>query len=158
MKSDYIYLNSKTFEIEENNKVIPVDEQLAKTISILNQKGYYVERFNRAKITKPFIISSLIHGLKEQQLLDINDKTKDKIKKIIKNSDYESTLIIFKENYTFNNLPHGYKLIGKDLIYNLTALKDGNDIETKELIELDDEHEESIKSLENWANNLPKIN
>ena len=56
MKSDYICLNGKTFDIEEINDVIPVDEQLANTISILNKKGYYTEMCSRARITKPFLM------------------------------------------------------------------------------------------------------
>ena len=81
MKSSYVCLNSKTFEIEENNIIIPVDRQLAKAISTLNQKGYYVEMFNKATIATPFSIGSIIYELTEQQLLNINDSTKNKIKK-----------------------------------------------------------------------------
>ena len=39
----------------------------------------------------------------------------------------------------------------------LDILKDNDDIEIKKLIELDKEHQESIKNLENWANDLPSI-
>ena len=135
MKSDYTCLNSKTFDIDEREDIIPVDKQLAKTISILNKKGYYTEMFNRARISKPFLIGAIIHDLVEEELLEINDDTKDKVKNIIKQSDYESTLIIFKEEYKFNNLPKGYKLIGKELSYNLSTLKDSEDIEIKTLLE-----------------------
>lgn len=157
MKSNYICLNSKTFEIEERNDFIPVDEQLAKTISILNQKGYYIEMFSRAKISNPFMIGVIIHDLLEQELLYINDNTKDKIKDIIKKSDYEATIIIFKEAYKFNNLPTGYKLIGKDLNYNLSTLENSDDIKFKSLVDLDHELNKSIKDLEEWANKLPII-
>ena len=154
MKSDYTCLNSKTFDIDEREDIIPVDKQLAKTISILNKKGYYTEMFNRARISKPFLIGAIIHDLVEEELLEINDDTKDKIKNIIKQSDYESTLIIFKEEYKFNNLPKGYKLIGKELSYNLSTLKDSEDIEIKTLLELDKEHNNSLNYLEEWANKL----
>lgn len=158
MLSDYVCLNNKTFEIEEESKNIPVDKQLAKTISILNQKGYLVEMFSRARITKPFLIGALVHDLIEQELLVVNENTKDKIKKVINNSDYEATLICFKNEYKFDKLPTGYKLIGKNIHYNLKILKDSENIETKELIELYKEHEESIKNLEDWAIELPKNN
>lgn len=154
MKSDYTCLNSKTFDIEEREYIIPVDNQLAKTISILNKKGYYTEMFSRARISKPFLIGAIIHDLVEEELLEINDNTKDKIKNIIKQSDYESTLIIFKEEYKFNNLPKGYKLIGKELSYNLSTLKDAEDIKIKTLLELDKEHNNSLNYLEEWANKL----
>lgn len=158
MLSDYICLNNKTFEIEEESGSIPVDKQLAKIISILNQKGYLVEMFSIARITKPFLIAALVHDLIEQELLVVNENTKDKIKKVINNSDYEATLICFKNEYKFDKLPTGYKLIGKNLHYNLKILKVSENIETKELIELYKEHEESIKNLENWAIELPKNN
>ena len=158
MLSDYTCLNNNNFEIEEENDSIPVDKQLAKAISILNQKGYLVEMFSRARITKPFLIGALVHDLIEQELLVVNENTKDKIKKVINNSDYEATLICFKNEYKFDKLPTGYKLIGKNLHYNLKILKDSENIETKELIELYKEHEESIKNLENWAIDLPKNN
>ena len=41
MKSDYVCLNSKTFEIDDRKDIIPVDERLSKAISTLNKKGYY---------------------------------------------------------------------------------------------------------------------
>lgn len=157
MKSDYTCLNSKTFDIEEREDIIPVDEQLSKTISILNKKGYYTEIFSRARISKPFLIGAIIYDLVEEEMLEINDRTKDKIKNIIKQYDYESTLIIFKEEYKFNNLPKGYKLIGKVLSYNLSTLKQNDDIKIKTLLELDKEHNSSLKLLEEWANKLSNI-
>lgn len=155
MISDYIYLNSKTFEIEENSDSIPVDKQLVKVISILNQKGYYTELASKARIINPFLIGSLIHSLIEQQLLNINDNTKNKIKKIINNMDCESTIITFKNRYKFNNLPHGYKLLNQNLFYNLEILKNNDNIEIKTLAELEKEFLDSIKILEIWANALP---
>ena len=154
MNENYTCLNSKTFDIEVKEDIIPVNKQLAKTISILNKKGYYTEMYSMATISKPFLVGAIIHDLVEEELLEINDNTKDKIKTIIKQSDYESTLIIFKEEYKFNNLPNGYKLIGKELSYNLSTLKDSAEIKIKTLLELDKEHNSSLKLLEEWANKL----
>lgn len=154
MKSDYICLNSKTFNIEKREDIIPIDEQLAKTISTLNKKGYYTEMCSRARISKPFLMGAIVHDLIEEKLLEINNDTKDKIKNIIKQSDYESTIIIFKEEYNFNNLPNCYKLIGKELIYNLSTLEECDDIRFKSLVDLDHEHNKSLKDLEEWANRL----
>ncbi len=157
MKSDYACLNSKTFEIEKELEIIPVDNQLATTLSILNKKGYYTEMFSRARITKPFLVGTIIHDLREQGLITITDQTRNVIKNIIKQSDYESTLITFKEKYKFDNLPDGFKLIDKDLVYYLEVLKNHDDIELKTLVELDQEHHQSIKNLEKWAGDLPNI-
>ena len=157
MLSDYVCLNSRTFEIGKEKDIIPVDEQLANTLSILNKKGYYTEIFNRARISKTFLVGAIIHDLKEQGLLAVTNQTKDIIKNIIKQSDYESTLIIFKEKYNFDKLPDGFKLIDRDLFYNIEVLKNNDDIELKTLVELDKEHRESIKNLEKWAIDLPDI-
>lgn len=157
MLSDYVNLNSKTFDIEESETLIPVDKQLVKIISVLNKKGYYTEMCSRAKISTPFLIGNLIHDLIEQELLEINCDTKDKIKNVIKQCDYESTLIVFKEEYEFYNLPNGFQLVGKLLTYHLSILEDSEDIKTKSLLELDKEHNSSLKILEEWATKLPNI-
>lgn len=110
--------------------------------------------FNRAKIAKPFLIGTLIHDLNEQNLITINDQTKN----IIEQSDCESTLIVFKEKYRFDTLPKGYEFINNGLFYNLKVLKEGNKLELKSLVELDRENQDSIENLEKWAISLPNNN
>ena len=157
MNKEYVIMNKNTFEIVENSNLIAIDSQLAKIISILNKKGYYVKMCSRARISKPFLITDLIYNLQSKNLLIINEETK----KIIDQLDYESTFIIFKGKYNFNNIPKNFKLINTDseshLIFNLKALKNTNDIELKSLIEIDEEHNKSIKDLEIWAKKLPNI-
>lgn len=155
MISGYINLNSETFDIIDDDNLVAVDKQLAKTLSILNKKGYLVEIAKRAKISKPFSISDLIYNLIEQKLLTVNEQTEEKIKKVIDYEDVESTSIMFKEKYQFKSLPKGYKLINNDLTYNLKVLKEGQSIEFKTLVELDHENQESIRALEEWALELP---
>ena len=147
-------INATTFEIAEIENSFIVSKKLGKTISILNKKGYYTESCCKATLSKPLIISNIIHNLIEEKLIEVNEYTTEKIRKIIDMSDFESTIIIFKKNYEFKNLPNGFKLIGKDLYYNLKILKDGPNIKFKSVVELDKENEESLKSLEKWANNL----
>lgn len=156
MQSNYTCLNSKTFDIEERKDIIPVDERLAKSISILNKKGYYIKSFSRANIFSTFFRGAAIHNLIQENLIKINIDTKDKIKNIIKQTDYESTLIVFKEETTFNNLPNGYKLTGRELIYKLSPLKESDDIKFKSLVDLDHELTKSLKDLEEWAKKLPE--
>lgn len=157
MKSDYVCMNNKTFEIEKIKNIIPVDEKLSKTISILNKKGYYIDLFYRAKISEPFYIGTIIHELNEEGLVVINNETKEKIKNVIKECNRECTIILFKEKYNFDSLPKGFTLIGNSLQYNLSILKDISDIELKTLLELDKENNESIKDLEKWAKKLPNV-
>lgn len=154
MNKEYKIINKNTFEIVEDSDFVAVDSQLAKAISILNKKGYYVKMCSRARISRPFLITDLIYNLQSKNLLIINEETKN----VIDQLDYESTLIIFKEKYNFNNLPKNFKLIDTDseshLIFNLKALKNTNGIELKSLIEIDEEHNKSIKDLETWAKKL----
>ena len=156
MKSDYVCLNSETFEIQEDNKFIAVDSRLARAISTLNKKGYYVDMFSVAKISNPFKISDVIHNLIEEKVLDINNHN-DKIKKAIKYAASESTMIVFKDSYKFNELPDGYKIHDNRIVYYLTILNDTETISFKSLVELDHELDKSLKDLEEWAESLPKI-
>ena len=158
MISECINLDSQTFDIIENERLVAVDEQLAIPISLLNKKGYLVETSNRAKLIKPFYITCVIQALIEQNLLIVNQYTKEKIKKIIDNNDTESTSIRFKNEYQFKNLPKGYKMINNTLSYNLRFLKVGSNIEFKTLLELDRENKESLLNLKEWAERLPVNN
>ena len=107
MNKEYVIMNKNTFETVEDSNLIAIDSQLAKTISILNKKGYYVKLCSRARLSKPFLITDLIYNLQSKNLLIINEENK----KIIDQLDYESTLIIFKKKYVFNNIPKNFKLI-----------------------------------------------
>lgn len=62
---------------------------------------------------------------------------------------------MFEEDYKFKSLPKGFKLIDKDLTYYISTFSNEDDIKFKTIIELDNERKESIKRLEEWANNLP---
>lgn len=53
MQSSYACLNLETFDIESNN-VIPVDKQLAKTISILNKKAIIPKCLTELKLQNLF--------------------------------------------------------------------------------------------------------
>ncbi len=156
MESIYSCLDNKTFEIIDSKNLIIVDSKLAKTISILNKKGYYVDMFSVAKIGNPFRISDVIHNLIEEEVLDISNHN-EKIKKAIKYAASESTMIIFKENYEFDELPNGYEIHDNCIFYYLTILKDTENISFKSLVELENELTKSINDLQNWAEKLPSI-
>lgn len=158
IKTNYALLNSRNFDILELKDVIPIDQELANTISILNKKGYYTEMYNRARITKPFLMGAIIHNLISEKVLIVDDNNLNRIKEIIKDCDYETNMIIFKDTYFFPCLPDGYRLAGNELIYKLSCLKNTDKIELKTLVELDHEQQKSIQALEEWANKLPKIN
>ena len=154
MISDYVYLNTKTFEIDTKEDIVAVVESMANVLSILNKKGYYTEICSKPNISKPNLLGTIIHELIKEKLLEVNNDTKGKIKNILYPLDSESILIIFKEEYKFDDLPLGYKMSGKDLFYYLSALKD-DDIIFKSAMELDEEYKNSLKLLEDWASKLP---
>ncbi len=153
MKKQNEILNKEHFEIIDDPNLFDVEPKLAKTISILNKKGYYTKSCFCAKLSVPFNLASILMTLKEADLISFNETKK--IKKAIKYSDYATTTILFKEKYNFKTLPKGYKQINESIFYNLEGLKESDKIEFKSLIELDKERDESIKNLEDWANNLP---
>lgn len=154
MNNKYKFLNNKTFDIEYIDDVIPIENEMVDIISILNKKGYYTEMYSRAKLSSLLLISYLINNLIDKKLLNIDESNKDKIKEVINQNDYEATIIIFKEEYKFANLPKGFNLIGKDLYYNLSILKDTEEIKFKSLSELDEENKNSIKLLKEWVSSL----
>lgn len=150
-----VCINDTTFDIMKMENCFMVDYKLGKTISILNKKGYYTELCSKAKIYNPFMLADTIYNLAEEKILEINDNTKEKLKKVITLFDNESTIIMFKEPYSFVNLPAGFKIAENKLYYNLRILKDSSDIEFKSLMELDKENTTSLENLEKWAEKLP---
>lgn len=156
MKNNYCCIDSSTFEIINNKNVFVVDSKLAKTISILNKKGYYVDMCNVAKISRAFMITDLVHNLIKEKVLDISIYS-EKIKKAIKYVDVESTMIIFKDNHKFDELPNGYVLHDNTIFYCLSILKDNERITFKSLVELDHELTTSLNDLQDWAEKLQSI-
>ncbi len=145
-------LSKENYEIIEDPNLFDVHPRLAKTISILNKKGYCTEKCSCAKISVPFNLASILMSLKEADLISFEDA--DKVKNVIKYTDYAETTITFKEKYNFPILPKGYKQLNNHIFYHLKLLKDSEEIIFKSLIELDEELDESIKNLEDWAINL----
>lgn len=132
-----------------------IDEDFLEIIRILREKGYCVEYYHRANLDRVFIISNLIHDLESAKVLEIKENSIDKIREVIKASDYETTSLTFKEAYDFSLLPAGFIMINKCLITNLSILKDSTKLEFKSLVELDKELKESIEILKEWAQNVP---
>ena len=150
-------INTKTFDIINDDTIVSVDRSLARSISILNKKGYYTEHANLAKITTLFSITNLLYELKQNNLINIKNNEQT-IKNIIESTIHEATSIMFKENYIFSNIPEGFIYDHNTLFYFIIVLKDSDNIEFKELLEMDKEREKSIQLLEEWANSLPEIN
>lgn len=130
MKSNYVCLNNKTFEIE-NSKDVIVPYTLAKTISLLHQKGYHISECTIAQLYPPFLLSNLVEELVDENILEMNDSNKIKIRRIIEQNDFESISIIFADDYKFKELPKGFTFEGKNLSYVLSIFKDADNIKLK---------------------------
>ena len=157
MHSNGEIINTKTFDIINDDTLVSVDRGLARCISILNKKGYYTVHANLAKITTLFSITNLLYELKQSNLININNNEQN-IKNIIESTIHVSTSIMFKEEYHFHNLPVGFIYDHNTLFYFINVLKDSDNIEFKELLEMDHEREKSIEILEDWVNKLPDNN
>ena len=151
--NDYLWIHNDG--INRNKLLIPEDKQLYSIISILNEKGYCTLMYNRAKVNKIFKVSILFNQLLKEKLLVINDNTISKLKDMIDINTWSDTTIVFREDYTFKNLPKGFELIDDKLTYKLSILKDTEDIKVKSFKELDKEIKNSLKLLEEWAKKLP---
>ena len=99
MLSNYVCLKNDSFDLDD--KCFAVDKQLAKTIEILNKKGYYTEICSKASIFHAFLVSNIFHDLMEEKLIIVDKQTKEKLINLINHFDYESTIILFKEKYPF---------------------------------------------------------
>lgn len=152
-----VCINSKTFEIIELENSFIINQKMGEIISILNKKGYYTKICSLASLSKPILIADLVNNFINSGLLEINDNTNKKLKEIVGKVDFESTLIIFKNKYLFDDLPKGFKIIDNDLYYNLKILKDCSQIKFKTLMELENENENSLNELKKWAEKLPTL-
>ena len=157
MINEYIFLNSKTFELEKGEGIIVDSNKLAEVISILNKKGYYTELCSKARLSQSLIVSDMLKDLINNKFIEINDNNIDQIKQLISTYGNISTHILFKEKYNFENLLNNCELVNNNLFYNINLLKEGKGIEFKNTKELDNEINRSFEELENWAKNLPNI-
>ena len=155
MNNNYVAFNIKENKLYNEDDTVCINNNLYEVIITLNNKGYLTNLTDKARISKPFIISCLIHELVEKKLLNVNDDNIEDIKKCIKSVDYESTIIEFKKDYKFKTLPKGFTYANKILSYNLSALKNKKGLHIKELLELDKENHKSLNELKKWVKSLP---
>lgn len=125
-------------------------DKLNTIIRLLESKGYEIEAYSNASISTPIIIVDLINELVNNNLITINEKTL----KIIEKYDLKKTMIFFKKDYHFNNIPQGYKQINNSLVYNLSFIKDLSNLTFKTDKELDEELNNSLLELERWVEEL----
>lgn len=157
MISTHSCLDLKTNNILNEKDYVAIEKRLNQVVSKLQKKSYRVESCVEISLSKLFIISSLIESLKELNIITDNTD-KNSMLKAVDNVDYQCLSIIFENEYEFNNIPEGFKLIKNHLVYHISVLKNRDTVEFKSLIELDYELSEIFKTLNDWVDALPRMN
>lgn len=174
--NNHTFIDSKTYEIIPDNKIIEVDDNIAETISVLNKKGYRTEYCCGGHINKYEYYSMTCDKcfMDEEKLkkdfieYHIYDVSNERFK-IIYSKTITSIYVKFSKDYKFDNLPKGFGKVPilddskKDFsktefniiehiinYYQNSVLRDNKDV-YNEIIEYN-------KLLLEWANNLPDIN
>ena len=164
-------IDRDTFEVtlhaEDHPKVFICDKTIAKAVAALNKKGYYTfascgghyeykywEYFNED-------LKYLEEAKKDNRIIikKINDNGFDYIQEVDKTIIY----ILFSKEYSFENLPLGFKVCTNDGLEDLrTCIEceisyyDENN-ERKKFSKVMNEIENKCKLLEKWVEKLPDI-
>ena len=151
------YINKNSWEIEDEPEgYIPVDSKIAKTIMILNKKGYITKSSCAGHHDIRFV------DMDEADILYL-EKFKSDPRTIIKSVrddefDYweevagSAIYIVFADAYEFLNIPEGFEYADNTLKYNIDYY---NDLERKSIPQINEEINKYNKILESWAKNLP---
>lgn len=173
----HTFIDSKTYEIIPDSKIIEADDNIAEAISVLNKKGYRTEYCCGGHINEYKFYSGVIA---DKSLLNEEKFKKDYIEyyicdidennfKVIYPDKITSIYIKFSKDYKFDNLPEGFKKVPIwdyskndfsrsefDTIehtinyYQNSVVRDNKDV-YNEIIKYN-------KLLLEWANNLPDVN
>lgn len=167
--NNHTFIDSKTYEIIPDSRIIEVDDEIAETISVLNKKGYRTEYCCGGHINKYEYYSMIC----DKSFMDEEKLKKDFIEYYISDISNErfrivypkplsSIYIKFIKDYKFENLPLGFEKVSTfdkekfDIIehiinyYQNSVVRDNKDV-YNEIIKYN-------KLLLEWANNLPDIN
>lgn len=167
--NNHTFIDSKTYEIIPDSRIIEVDDEIAETISVLNKKGYRTEYCCGGHINKYEYYSMIC----DKSFMDEEKLKKDFIEYYISDISNErfrivypkplsSIYIKFIKDYKFENLPLGFEKVSAfdkekfDIIehiinyYQNSVVRDNKDV-YNEIIKYN-------KLLLEWANNLPDIN
>ena len=155
------YIDTDTWEICDNPKnYITVDRGIAKTICVLNKKGY---------ITK-----SSCEGHHNIRFVDVDevditylDEFKNDPRAIIKETrddsfDYwtevcgTSIYVVFKDKYEFASIPEGFKLEDGNCLRHNIEYYDKN-LKRRNIPSINEEIKKYNKLLYEWASKLPNV-
>lgn len=153
------FINKETWDIvDELDDYIPVDSKIAKTIGILNKKGYVTKSSCAGHHDIRFIdideadISLLEEFKRDSKVIirDVHDDDFDYWMEIPGSVIY----IVFADNYKLPSIPEGFVLDGDTLKHNVEYYN--NDIR-RSIPLINEEINKYNKILESWASSLPNI-
>lgn len=149
------YINKNNYEIIDD--IIEVDSLIAKTISILNQKGYNTLYCCSGHVKDPRVYEK--YQIKINEMSDfpdsyIVDKT-DEYYTVLKPYSFTSTYIKFDKDYKFNILPNGFTIDEDNVLEKIIEFYD-NGIKRKSN-EIQEEINKTNEELLNWALELNNI-
>lgn len=150
------YININTYDIVENPMVFAVDPRLANIISILNKKGYYTSGCDISCVEKVDVFRIMLNKIFKNNVID-SSLDEETIKSILMYSS-GSIFIIFDKKYNLLT-PKGFYKFQNGLACDMIPVKQIDSImhiKTKE--ELNQEVNEKLKNLTEWANELPNRN
>lgn len=151
------YLSSNNFEIVNN--IFEVDEDIAKTISILNKKGYYTKFCCSGHIKDPRLYE--MYNKKNDVVYDdfnlgyIVNNYEDGYDILIPYT-FTTVYIMFNDNYNFINLPPGFRKTNDQIIETLIHYYSNG--KRKNWYDIDKEIKLANELLLKWALSLPELN
>lgn len=156
------YININTFEIIDN--IIEVDEDIAKTISILNKKGYYTKFCCSGHLKDPRLYE-MYHRKNDMKYDDIDlgyivNKDTDSFD-ILMPYTFTSVYVMFKENYNFNNIPAYFYVVDEKDVNGYTIeriIEYYNNGIKRSCADIDKEIKDTNNALLEWARELPDLN
>ena len=145
MMKDYCILNTRKFEIVNDEDLIIVPKNMAKIVNILNKKGYKIIRLIPAKLNN-FQAFDILFLDKDTRLNE----------KVLRNICCTDIFIQFSDEYKFDTLPKGFYKLKEYNAFSCTInFYTENPFNIKTIEDLHKENEVKLKYLEEWANELP---
>lgn len=154
------YINKDTWEVcDKPLGFIPVDKGIAKTIVLLNQKGYITTSSCEGHHDIRFVNNDEVDIA---YLEEFKGDARAIIKRVSKETfDYwaeilgTSIYVVFAENYEWDSIPEGFVSDGDTLRHSIDYYVDKK---RREISSINEEIKKYNKILYEWADKLPSIN
>ncbi|MBR1679358.1 MAG: hypothetical protein IJ704_01795 [Bacilli bacterium] len=155
-----VIINTKTYDIENQEEYFNCDKEISEAISILNKKGYYTEASCAGHIKFIYreqdnIDNEFLDNIKGNIHFIMLREKEDSFDALARDS-FAQTYIKFKNNYSFKTIPDGFEYSKKHCILQAHVWYYINDgIIKKSYEEIDEELKKYQNNLLIWARKLP---